>query len=253
MDFKILSRFSAFIFFTGLITFPLLSFSESRLPDSDEEQEQEQEQDEEQEQDQEHLIPFPSHSRHSQYLSVDDPIPFAERSFNPNTCTEEQEEKIMDLEYLAQRQIGLLQLSIKSTLENGDRSEWQHDTEKRLQLAYKVIFCSKLFLKQVAYDCKQTGPCLTNPTSMAWTKIRSRQPVTLCDRFWKRSRWSWHYQPIHQASILVHEATHKCGTNDADYFHYTAPSDQKGRPWHSIASTYEYWILNGLCIPDVNC
>ncbi len=56
--------------------------------------------------------------------------------------------------------------------------------------------------------------------------------------------------PIRQEATLLHEATHHCGTNDAQYF-------EPGRPpvdgdfigWQSIADTYSFWVENGFCIP----
>ena len=41
---------------------------------------------------------------------------------------------------------------------------------------------------------------------------------------------------------VIHEATHKCGTNDAHYFYQTKtkPRSKWYSEWHNIASTYDY-------------
>jgi hypothetical protein len=58
------------------------------------------------------------------------------------------------------------------------------------------------------------------------------------------------------AAAMVHEASHKCGTTDAAYFHdrKIPPHDIGWIGWQKIASTYEHWIMfNHLCVPDVDC
>ncbi len=54
---------------------------------------------------------------------------------------------------------------------------------------------------------------------------------------------------------VIHEATHKCGTNDAHYFYQTntKPRSKWYSEWHNIASTYDYWSIEGFCIPQIDC
>jgi hypothetical protein len=53
---------------------------------------------------------------------------------------------------------------------------------------------------------------------------------------------------------MIHEASHKCGTNDLAYFSATdRPHSVQFSEWPSIADTYYYWAKYGFCIPDVNC
>jgi len=54
---------------------------------------------------------------------------------------------------------------------------------------------------------------------------------------------------------IIHEATHKCGTNDADYFYQKnqVPHSKWYSEWHNIASTYDYWSIEGFCIPEIDC
>lgn len=57
------------------------------------------------------------------------------------------------------------------------------------------------------------------------------------------------------AASLIHEATHKCGTTDADYFlqRNKKPDSTLFADWPEIASSYEYWIFRGFCVPSVDC
>ena len=52
-----------------------------------------------------------------------------------------------------------------------------------------------------------------------------------------------------QVGFLIHEVTHKCGTNDEDGD--KSPRDVNGKRWSSIADTYR-WYLNGVCLPGVD-
>ena len=56
------------------------------------------------------------------------------------------------------------------------------------------------------------------------------------------------------SSAAIHEATHKCGTTDADYFSTNnKPHDIWFSIWSQTASTYDYWADEGFCIPEENC
>ena len=55
------------------------------------------------------------------------------------------------------------------------------------------------------------------------------------------------------AAIVIHEITHKCGANDADYFHYRVPESTRFFDWSSIADTYRYFANNGFCVPGKDC
>jgi hypothetical protein len=57
------------------------------------------------------------------------------------------------------------------------------------------------------------------------------------------------------AGVLLHEASHKCGTTDAAYFRptHTKPHSTWRAGWAYIASTYDYWADEGFCIPSVDC
>ncbi|MEE3078219.1 MAG: hypothetical protein VX341_02695 [Bdellovibrionota bacterium] len=51
--------------------------------------------------------------------------------------------------------------------------------------------------------------------------------------------------------IVIHEATHKCGTTDANYFvkDNFSPYSSFFVSWKNVADTYNWWALKGFCIP----
>jgi hypothetical protein len=60
--------------------------------------------------------------------------------------------------------------------------------------------------------------------------------------------------PGNLTGVLIHEASHKCGTNDLAYFsHDDRPHNVMFAEWPSIADTYYYWTKYGFCIPEVDC
>ena len=56
------------------------------------------------------------------------------------------------------------------------------------------------------------------------------------------------------ASTILHEMTHKCGTNDDSYFAaWNDPMTSGGSEWGKIADTYQAWALWGFCMPGPQC
>jgi len=57
------------------------------------------------------------------------------------------------------------------------------------------------------------------------------------------------------ASAFIHEASHKCWTNDLKYFWQSRenPNEAEFLDWQSTASTHDWWILFGFCVPGYDC
>jgi hypothetical protein len=57
--------------------------------------------------------------------------------------------------------------------------------------------------------------------------------------------------------ILLHEATHICGTSDAYYIDdkrkVKYPRDTTFTFWYSVADVYRYWAVEGFCLPGPGC
>jgi hypothetical protein len=67
----------------------------------------------------------------------------------------------------------------------------------------------------------------------------------------------FYYPTLFQIGVLLHEATHKCGTNDAHYLLHgeepIAPHNAWYCSWANVASTYDYWVIKGFCLPEIDC
>lgn len=105
--------------------------------------------------------------------------------------------------------------------------------------AIKVLECSKKVLeKGLVYYCGQLdfGMAKTHPLfgNRVYLDIRRFAGTSIDIR----------------QGIILHEATHKCGTNDATYFDLDNPPKNIGLfGWSSIAGTYEYWVRRRFCLP----
>ena len=112
----------------------------------------------------------------------------------------------------------------------------------RLLRAEQILRCSYPKIEQFNYKCSEIdggGAALTMPLVGNSVQLSS-------DFFDHGEAWS--------VSTVVHEATHKCGTTDLDYFeHDDVPKDYGIVPWELIADTYSYWIEEGFCVPGDDC
>ena len=122
----------------------------------------------------------------------------------------------------------------------GERSSFNSTQE---ELAAKIILCAKERLgKGFKYSCT------TSDKFAASTPPLFGNTVNIAENYFFR------YSERGKIAALIHEATHKCGTNDATYFRNGVPPQNVGLAgWASIADTYEYWANEGLCIPYKNC
>lgn len=125
-----------------------------------------------------------------------------------------------------------------------DRISKEDETLKKLGLinALNILKCSEKKLPKLNYICTNT---YEEYEAQTWPVIGTE--VKLSNGFFDR----WDQLQI---SALIHESTHKCGTNDLDYFSLINKPRSIGiSHWSFIASTYSYWMNNGFCIPKDDC
>ena len=71
---------------------------------------------------------------------------------------------------------------------------------------------------------------------------------------YSRGNWMNLNATMHIGSTIIHEMTHKCGTNDKDYFDLpNNPMTTAGKNWHNTADVYQSWALWGFCLPGPEC
>lgn len=120
----------------------------------------------------------------------------------------------------------------------------RYTVSERLLRAERVLRCALARVPKLTFSCNQ--------------EIVDYSGVTLpiVGRNIKFAGQFFGNQPesdLYRVATFIHEATHKCGTTDLDYFSHQEPNDWGMVPWDSIADTYYYWIMNGFCVPGENC
>lgn len=117
------------------------------------------------------------------------------------------------------------------------------ENRKQIDLALDIVLCAKRKLnKGLIYHC------VSDPKRGGWTlPVIGRRVYLSEENFWR-------YSANYQKAVLIHEATHKCGTNDALYLKPNEKPRNSGFVgWSTIADTYLYWSLRGVCHPDFDC
>ncbi len=158
-------------------------------------------------------------------------------------CTGRQKSMLQEDEELAQDQIIDLSIDIFEAI-FADAGQYPWFTNWKLNNSYATVTAASNKLEQGKAKCEKR--CSEGTRAWAWPLGNT---VHICPPYWG------HY-PARRASILVHEGTHLgAATTDAAYFsgRNDPPHDVLIIGWDIIASTYDWWIINGFCIPGRNC
>ncbi len=151
-----------------------------------------------------------------------------------------------------------LVLEIKARLQSWKGELAVETTDKSIQsniaAALRKIKCMENKIDRIdwitdskVWLCKKSEKQYDPDTTSAYT-LPVGNNIHLCQGFYNLPRYK-------KRSLMVHELSHKCLTTDIAYFDILkiTPRSYKGVPWPYIASTYEYWMENGVCIPQINC
>ncbi|MFP5519905.1 MAG: hypothetical protein ACLGGX_08375 [Bdellovibrionia bacterium] len=124
------------------------------------------------------------------------------------------------------------------------RHQSEFKAKNQLELATSVLLCTQEKLRKgLVYLCADNLA-----GDVAWTlPVISRRVFLDHDKFWNTA-------VDYKRAVVIHEATHKCGTNDAIYYKKgTNPHNVGFVGWSTIADTYSYWAYYRLCIPGIDC
>lgn len=132
--------------------------------------------------------------------------------------------------------------SLNETLEVKDRSI-PRKTMKKLRKAKYILKCAGMRLESLNFTCNEDMSAFMRVLPIVGNEVE----------VWSQKLDKSSYDFI--VGTILHEATHKCGTNDADYFYQKGkkPASTWYSGWHNIASTYDYWAIHGFCIPGHDC
>ncbi len=133
---------------------------------------------------------------------------------------------------------------IEKWLEELDRYEDLNIIHRtKISIAKGILNCSYRKLDKIKYKCNSIDSHSKYAAMTAPIIFRKVRLST--DFFESRSDTI--------TGLLIHEASHKCGTSDALYFRSTKARSHPLVPWSLIGDTYQYWAENGFCLPDYDC
>lgn len=156
-------------------------------------------------------------------------------------CSISRINRILDMSEESILEANLLLSKIENRI---SENRYKKKTQRRLKRAAKVVKCALRKLPKTKYKCSKKS----KPGKVASTLPVVGKTVALYDGFWNSSY-------SYKVSTLIHEATHKCATSDGNYNYQQGgkPSSSPLFGWQNIASTYDYWIMKGFCVPGDDC
>ena len=152
-------------------------------------------------------------------------------------CTPDEATVMRRTRYRAAVAVDRVTSSLEGRLARNDMSwsDW-----RKLQVSKIILNCARGKLGVLNYVCADNLP-----KGFAGYTV----PVVTNKVYIDTNFFSYDSSPLRE-SLLVHEATHHCGTSDAVYLSPgEAPRDSDYVGWQVIADTYSYWIEHGFCMP----
>ncbi len=111
--------------------------------------------------------------------------------------------------------------------------------KRKFFISKSILKCAKYKLGTLNFVCGDIEGEYTG-----WTNPFLSNKVFIEDDFFTP------VNPKFKEALLLHEATHHCGTNDASYFDISKRPDDVGViGWQIVADTYTYWVMHGFCYP----
>lgn len=127
--------------------------------------------------------------------------------------------------------------------EHVDSMEFSQHEAKQLKIVAKMIPCILKKMPNMRYSCQNKHHKIKAADTIMWVGRGAR----IFDGTFN--------SPSYVKGILVHEVAHKCGANDRNYYYQAgiSPNRDANEAWAKTASTYDYWIMKGFCVPGRNC
>jgi hypothetical protein len=119
----------------------------------------------------------------------------------------------------------------------------------RLARAFSMLTCADNALHNLGSKCECPGESRMCERAVAWCNWIFATRIHICPSYWPPPD-----DPLYRAAVLVHEATHKCGSLDGAYFSYDDPYGVHGVFMigrESIADTYGHWVYSGFRVPEL--
>lgn len=162
-------------------------------------------------------------------------------------CTPDQRNKLIQMIDNAKVSVPNVMAQMSQTMKNPIFPQGPRD---QLSKAYKTMSNIKLKLEQLnmTISCQSAmNRCSQGPN--AHTLWGGSAKIKMCENYFRSSTTD-----KYREGVLVHELSHNFGTLDAeDFSSVKPPFNGKNVKWHNNAETYEYWIKEKFCLPEINC
>ena len=134
---------------------------------------------------------------------------------------------------------------LESTVQSRLERDYSKKTQRRLKVALRKNGKVKKRLDgKITVSCRdEKRTCRTTVGSHTWPLVG--RGFKVCRSWFAKSATS-------HAAIIVHELMHKTDCTDTQYWS-TRNKPSESYTWHNIASTCDYWIIHGMCVPGDDC
>ena len=129
-----------------------------------------------------------------------------------------------------------LEIDPKSRRENYD-----NETSEKLRKAYKKTACIAAKIPKLSFEC-------TNE----WNRFTA-QTLPIIGSKVKISNRFFNYEERRANAVIIHEASHKCGTNDIFGMSTQSLNSVADRAYHNTGAFYEILAVRGFCVPGYSC
>ena len=153
-------------------------------------------------------------------------------------CTQTERQVIRTTKYRAAVLVDQLKTQLRERLNRNDMSwsDW-----RKLHISGNILHCARKKLGTLNFVCADNLP---------HDHVGYTIPIVTNKVYIDSSFFRMNHLPKSKEALLIHEATHHCGTNDALYLNISEPPrDARYIGWQVIADTYTYWAENHFCLP----
>ncbi len=152
-------------------------------------------------------------------------------------CTSAEAREMRLTRYRAAVNVDGVTRALEARLARNDMS-WRN--WRKLNVAKMILSCARAKLGTLNYVCADNLP-----NGLAGYTV----PIVTNKVYIDSIIFTYPSSKLKE-SLIVHEATHHCGTNDAVYLNLgEKPRDSDFVGWQTIADTYTYWIEHNFCMP----
>jgi len=166
----------------------------------------------------------------------------------PYECCSIDQTKMIDADVGAlQRSLPFVLGDINKALE-ADQGQYPPFTAIKLGKARQVLQCMSKKAQSLGAKCEPKGASFICDTKKAdaWIKWVFAARIHFCQSHFGNFTGR-------RITTIAHEASHACGTIDWGKVSSSKDYPRGWTSWEVMATTYEYWLGYGFCVPGYDC